>query len=92
MADHIRPRIKTKSAVSPQVLTEVEAARYISMSRSWLAQARMTGNPDAPPFLKIGRSVRYLIADLDQWLAERRFRAPNIRADQTSPSNWPAGE
>ncbi|MCZ6740979.1 MAG: DNA-binding protein, partial [Alphaproteobacteria bacterium] len=33
-------------------LTEHQAAHYISMSRSWLAQARMRGDPKAPPFLK----------------------------------------
>ena len=54
-------------------LTEHQAAHYISMSRSWLAQARMRGNAEAPPFLKIGRSVRYLRADLDIWLAEKRM-------------------
>ena len=42
------------------------------MSRSYLAQSRMDGNRDkrtpAPPFIKIGRSVRYLREDLDNWL------------------------
>ncbi len=55
-----------------QALTEVEAANYIGMSRSFLAQARMEGQRDnrtpAPPFIKIGRAVRYLRHDLDQWL------------------------
>lgn len=55
-----------------RVLTEREAARYIGMSRSFLAQSRMDGNRDkrtpAPPFIKIGRSVRYLREDLDAWL------------------------
>lgn len=55
-----------------QALTEVEAANNIGMSRSFLAQARMEGQRDnrtpAPPFIKIGRAVRYLRHDLDQWL------------------------
>ncbi|WP_028886763.1 helix-turn-helix transcriptional regulator [Teredinibacter turnerae] len=58
--------------VQPKALTEIEAARYIGMSRSFLAQARMEGKREnrtpAPPFIKIGRSVRYLRSDLDQWL------------------------
>jgi predicted DNA-binding transcriptional regulator AlpA len=58
--------------ISPRTLTEFEAARYIGMSRSWLAQARMTGDAKAPPFLKIGRAVRYLRSDLDNWLEQRR--------------------
>jgi len=55
-----------------RALTEIETSQYISMSRSFLRQARMDGNRDnrtpAPPFIKIGRSVRYLKEDLDQWL------------------------
>ena len=48
-----------------RTLPDREAAIYIGMSESWLRQSRVTGNPDAPPFLKIGRSVRYLRSDLD---------------------------
>lgn len=55
-----------------RVLTEIETSQYIGMSRSFLRQARMEGNRDsrtpAPPFIKIGRSVRYLKEDLDNWL------------------------
>lgn len=55
-----------------RALTELEAASYIGMSRSYLAQARMDGQratrTPAPPFIKIGRSVRYLREDLDRWL------------------------
>lgn len=58
--------------IQKQALTEMEAASYIGMSRSFLAQARMEGQRDnrtpAPPFIKIGRAVRYLRHDLDQWL------------------------
>ena len=53
--------------------TEAEAATYISMSRSYLRQARMTGNlqnrTPAPKHKKYGRkSVRYMIEELDRWL------------------------
>ena len=58
--------------IQPKALTEIEASQYIGMSRSFLAQSRMDGNRDnrtpAPPFIKIGRSVRYLREDLDRWL------------------------
>jgi len=48
--------------------TEKETAQYIGMSVSWLRQARMKGDKNAPPFLKIGKSVRYRKSDLDAWL------------------------
>ena len=53
-------------------LTDPEASRYIGMSTSWLRQSRMRGDPEAPPHVKIGRSVRYLRNDLDRWLECRR--------------------
>lgn len=58
--------------VIKRVLTEQETAEYIGMSRSFLRQSRMDGvrenRTPAPPFIKIGRSVRYLLEDLDSWL------------------------
>lgn len=55
-----------------RALSEIETAEYIGMSRSFLRQSRMEGNRDnrtpAPPFIKIGRAVRYLKEDLDLWL------------------------
>ena len=57
-----------------RALTEIETAVYIGMSRSFLRRARMEGNSDSrtpsPPFIKIGRSVRYIKDDLDNWLDE----------------------
>jgi len=63
---------------SRRAISEIDAARYIGMSRSWLAQARMNRNPDAPPYLKIGRSVRYLVDDLDEWLVRQRQQSSTI--------------
>jgi predicted DNA-binding transcriptional regulator AlpA len=58
--------------IDKRALSEKETSEYIGMSRSFLRQSRMEGNratrTPAPPFLKIGRSVRYLKEDLDNWL------------------------
>jgi len=58
------------------VLKDPEAAQYIGMSESFLRQSRMDGirenRTQGPPFIKIGRAVRYLREDLDAWL--RNFR------------------
>ncbi|MFB9137733.1 helix-turn-helix transcriptional regulator [Vibrio olivae] len=62
----------TTSTVVKRAFTEQETAAYIGMSRSFLRQSRMEGQRKnrtmAPPFIKIGRAVRYLKEDLDQWL------------------------
>jgi Helix-turn-helix domain len=43
-----------------------EAAQYLRLSLSWLAKARMT--EEGPPYIRIGRCVRYSKPALIQWL------------------------
>jgi hypothetical protein len=43
-----------------------DAASFLRVSESWLAKARMRG--DGPPFVKVGRSVRYPEGSLLQWM------------------------
>ena len=61
---------------SKRALSEIETSEYIGMSRSFLRRSRMDGlrnqRTSAPPFIKIGRSVRYLQEDLDNWLDQFR--------------------
>ncbi len=64
--------------VGSPLLKDPEVAHYIGMSESWLRQSRMRGNPEAPPYIKIGKSVRYLKADLDDWLDRLRHVAPEV--------------
>lgn len=71
--------------ITPRLLSEKEASQYICMSRSYLRQARMDGNREnrtpAPPFIKIGRAVRYLREDLDAWL-ESFVRRTHLYQDE----------
>lgn len=64
-------------SVAKKALTEAETATYISMSQSFLRQARMNGDrvgrTPGPPFLRIGRAIRYLREDLDTWLDQFRI-------------------
>jgi hypothetical protein len=56
-------------------LTESAAAEYIGMSVAYLRLSRMRGATkctSAPPFIRIGKSIRYLPRDLDAWLEGRR--------------------
>jgi predicted DNA-binding transcriptional regulator AlpA len=52
------------------LLTAKEAARLIKVSASWLAKARMRG--DGPPYIKVGRSIRYSEAAILQWMKSRQ--------------------
>ncbi len=61
---------------TPDLLDERASAKYISMSVAFLRCGRSVGTvgnrTPSPPFLKLGRAVRYDRRDLDAWLAARR--------------------
>ena len=62
---------RTKTAqVAPRALPTREAATYLGLAPHTLSQWRVTG--EGPVFVKAGSAVLYLIADLNQWLRERR--------------------
>lgn len=69
--------MQTTETRSPS-FTEREAAEYLGLSPSTLSASRLQ-NPrcEGPPYVKMGHRVRYLVADLDAWLASRR-RTPGI--------------
>jgi excisionase family DNA binding protein len=58
------------SSYLANLLTPKEAAVLLKVSESWLAKARMRG--DGPPFIKVGRSIRYSEAALQQWMKSRQ--------------------
>jgi hypothetical protein len=49
-----------------RLLTPRETAKFLRVSESWLAKARMRG--DGPPFMLFGRSVRYGVGGLIRWM------------------------
>jgi predicted DNA-binding transcriptional regulator AlpA len=66
MAD---PTTKT-SAGFERLLTAGDAANLLRLSPSWLAKARMRG--DGPPYVKLGRSIRYTETGILQWMRSRQ--------------------
>lgn len=64
-----------KPTIIPVVLTPLEAAQRLRLSISWLAKARMRG--DGPPYIQIGRAVRYTEAALIQWMKSRQRLSPS---------------
>jgi predicted DNA-binding transcriptional regulator AlpA len=65
--------LKSASAREPncggRLLTPRGAADFLRVSESWLAKARMRG--DGPPYVKVGRSIRYAEGALLQWIKSR---------------------
>lgn len=56
----------TKEFLMANLMDEIEAAQYLRSSRSFLRQSRVRGT--GPTFIKMGRSVRYRLEDLDSWI------------------------
>jgi len=52
------------------LLTPKEVAARLRVSQSFLAKSRVRG--DGPPFIAIGRSIRYSESALIQWLRSQQ--------------------
>jgi predicted DNA-binding transcriptional regulator AlpA len=52
------------------LVTAKEVATRLKVSVSWLAKARMRG--DGPPYICIGRSIRYTELATTQWMKSRQ--------------------
>ena len=61
--------LKSSRLDGERLLTPREAANLLRLSLSWLAKARMRG--DGPPYVKLGRAIRYREGALVQWMKSR---------------------
>lgn len=63
-------------AVTPQLLTTEEAARFLGVAAISLRKARSNGAVKSAippvPYIKLGRTVRYDVADLREYIAKHR--------------------
>ena len=60
--------------IAPDVyLTAADVAARLGISRSYLDQARVRG--DGPPFVRIGRAVRYRWSAVVAWAEARAARS-----------------
>ncbi len=58
---------------SDKLLTRAEVETHFGITRRFLETSAVRG--DGPPMVKIGRSVRYRIADLRQWIEAQRVNS-----------------
>ncbi len=56
-----------------QLLTAIDAARFLSLSASTLAKMRLSGN--SPRYVKMGRRVAYRQTDLENWISAKSFQS-----------------
>jgi hypothetical protein len=57
-----------------RLVKEREAAEFLGLSCGFLRASRLQ-NPrcGGPPFIRVGRSVRYDLRDLEDWVREHRL-------------------
>ena len=71
------------------LVDERAAAAHLGVSVAFLRADRcrghVGGHTPGPPWYRVGRAVRYDLADLDQWLATRRVDRSAARGEQSSP-------
>jgi len=61
----------------PTILNTEQAAAYVQLVPNTLEKFRIRG--DGPPFMKVGRAVRYRAADLEAWLTARTVKSTSQR-------------
>jgi predicted DNA-binding transcriptional regulator AlpA len=55
------------------ILDDRDAARYVGLTAATLRASRLARpRCDGPPYIRMGRAVRYRVSDLDAWLDDRR--------------------
>lgn len=55
-----------------ELLTTLQVASWLGVSRNWLEIGRLSGGSNRPPFIKIGpQQVRYRRSDVKAWLESR---------------------
>lgn len=59
---------KKQADITDVAYTTVETARYLNISSSTLANARVSGRLNFPPYFKVGGAIRYLKSDLDEFV------------------------
>jgi predicted DNA-binding transcriptional regulator AlpA len=80
-ADQPTSKASADSQSINPLLTDFDLERLTGRARSSWQKARLTG--DGPPFVRLGRLVRYRLSDVEAWLAARpRLRSTSETADR----------
>ena len=72
--DDARQAVASPAPASPpQFLTRPDLARFLGISERTLARLDSTG--EGVPYVRLGRRLGYLVADVEAWMVERRFKS-----------------
>jgi len=68
------------AATAATVVNETAAAQNLGLAVSTIQKLRLRGG--GPKFLKLGRAVRYRVADLESWLDARVLGSTSEQASR----------
>jgi predicted DNA-binding transcriptional regulator AlpA len=63
-----------------EIIDTIELARRTGTGSATWAKRRMRGYPHSPPFVKLGRTVRYRWSDVEAWLETRQRQSTSEAA------------
>jgi Helix-turn-helix domain len=64
-------RVRSSSSLSLQAVDTKQASALLGLHPDSLRKFRRHGG--GPPYARVGRAIRYRIADLEAWLRQRTF-------------------
>lgn len=64
---------KVKINADDRLLCTKQLAKYLAVSTQTLEIWRCNG--EGPPYMKVGRLVRYRLSEVNEWLSERNCRS-----------------
>lgn len=75
MLDHVDSALST----TEKMMKQSEVADYCQLSEAYL-QASRGGRCDGPPYVQIGRAIRYRLRDVEAWLESKLQEAKRKRS------------
>jgi predicted DNA-binding transcriptional regulator AlpA len=70
------------NATDDAILTEVEIADFLKLSTRTLQSWRIKS--DGPPFIRVGRAIRYRLRDVVAWIEARTVAPANQTKNRPS--------
>lgn len=80
---------QANAGTDDELLNTEQLALWLGVSTGWLEIGRSQGY--GPPFIRLGRRVRYRRADINRWLQERAHRRTAEYADPERPQGRQPG-
>lgn len=63
----------------PRLITQRQLCDWLAKSPAWAERGRLEGY--GPPYVKVGRSVRYRAEDVLEWIEHNRRRSTSDRQE-----------